>query len=94
MACPGVDDLSGVALVAPNVLENVDATVGLTGAGAAFVNFVAVGGACCVGATSAGPTQGGEVSSDGTMLTPINLPAGYYKACIKLGTAFPFSDDE
>ena len=94
MACPGVDDLSGVALAPPNVLENVDATVGLTGAGAAFVNFVAVGGACCVGATSAGPTQGGEVSSDGTMLTPINLPAGYYKACIKLGTAFPFSDDE
>ena len=95
MPCPGVrDDLSGVALAPPNVLENVDATVGLTGAGAAFVNFVAVGGACCVGATSAAPTHGGEVSSDGTMLTPINLPAGYYKACIKLGTAFPFSDDE
>lgn len=94
MVCPGADDLSGVALDPPTVLENVDATVGLTGAGAAFVNFVAVGGACCVGATGAGPTHGGEVSSDGTMLTPINLPAGYYKACIKLGAAFPFSDDD
>ena len=53
-----------------------------------------MGGECCVGATSVGPTQGGEVSSNGTVLTPVNLPAGYYKACIKLGTAFPFSDDE
>ena len=102
MACAGADptclepctDLSGVALDPPNVLENVDATVGLTGAGAAFVNFVAIGDECCVGATSVGPTHGGQVSSDGQMLTPINLPAGYYKACIKLGTAFPFSDDE
>ena len=94
MACPGEDDLSGVALDPPNVLENVDAAMGLTGTGTAFVRFVAVGGECCVGATSVSPAQGGEVSSDGTVLTPVNLPAGYYKACIKLGTAFPFSDDE
>jgi len=94
MACPGEDDLSGVALDPPNVLENVDAAMGLTGTGTAFVRFVAVGGECCVGATSVGPAQGGEVSSNGTVLTPVNLPAGYYKACIKLGTAFPFSDDE
>ena len=93
-ACPGADDLSVVGLDPPNVLENVDATVALTGAGAGFVHFVAVGGECCIGATSAGPTQGGEVSSDGTLLTPINLPAGYYKACIKLGDVFPFSDDD
>ena len=94
MECKGADDLSGVALDPPTVLENVDATVGLTGAGAAFVNFVAVGSDCCIGATGAGPSQGGEVSSDGMMLTPINMPAGYYKACIKLGAAFPFSDDD
>jgi hypothetical protein len=93
-ACPGADDLSVVGLDPPNVLENVDATVALTGAGAGFVHFVAVGGECCIGATSAGPTQGGEVSSDGTLLTPINLPAGYYKACIKLGGEFPFSDND
>ena len=34
MACPGEDDLSGVALDPPNVLENVDAAMGLTGTGA------------------------------------------------------------
>ena len=33
MACPGEDDLSGVALDPPNVLENVDAAMGLTGTG-------------------------------------------------------------
>ena len=40
MACPGEDDLSGVALDPPNVLENVDATMGLAGAGTAFVRLL------------------------------------------------------
>ena len=94
MACPGVADVSAVALDPPDVLENVDATVGVSlppGAGTSFVNFIALGGDCCNGATSAGPTEGGEVSSDGTVL--VNMPAGYYKACISLGK-FAFSDDE
>ena len=92
MACAGEADLSGVTLDPPDVLENVDGTVTLSlpsDAGTSFVSFVALGGECCDGATTADPI---EVSSAGTVL--VNMLAGLYKVCVALGNPAPFSDGD
>ena len=93
--CPPCVDLSGVSLGTPEVLENVDADVALTMPAAStsnWVKFVALSSPCCTGAASAGPTEGGKLSEAGSV--QVNMPAGYYKACVALDMVAPMGDDD